>query len=333
MRVFTLDDGQGTRLQLSDWGASLLSCQVLAGDGLPREVLLGHQQLADYPREPGYLGAVVGRYANRIAGGQFELDGKTHALAANEGANQLHGGPVGFDKRSWDLVHLDAQRVVLELVSADGDQGYPGRLTAQVTYAIETPGVISMQFEATTTAACPVNLSSHAYFNLDREHTDCRQHRIALRASRYLPVDAALIPNGPLADVGGTAFDLRHGRAIAQHGFDHTDLQATHGYDHCFVLDPLGDDEPAATVWSSDGLLRLSLHTDYPALQLYTGHFLPRTRDREGQPYAAHAGFALEAQRLPDGPNHPEWPTPPCVLRPGETYRHHTTLRFDAAKS
>ena len=333
MRVFTLDDGQGTRLQVSDWGASLLSCQVLAGDGQPREVLLGHQDPADYQSEPGYLGAVVGRYANRIGGAQFELDGQRFALAANEGVNQLHGGPVGFDKRSWDLVQLDARHLTLELVSADGDQGFPGQLTAQVTYAIEAPGVIAMRFEATTTAACPVNLSSHAYFNLDREHIDCRQHRIALRASRYLPVDAALIPTGLLADVGATAFDLRLDQGIDQHGFDHADLQASHGYDHCFVLDPLEVGEAAATICASDGLLRLRLHTDYPALQFYTGFFLPRTRDRQGQPFAAHAGFALEAQLLPDAPTHPEWPTPSCLLRPGETYRRHTTLRFDAPKS
>lgn len=319
-RVFTLDDGQGTSLQVGDIGAAWLSCRVPLAGGAPREVLLAPPSAAAVAEEPGYMGVVVGRYANRIGGARFVLDGRVVELTPNEGPNQLHGGPDGFDKRRWTLLHQGDRELTLGLESPDGDQGYPGRLQARVRYAIEAPGVVALGFEATVDAPCPVNLTSHAYFNLDgveaEEGLSIRGHRFALRAAHVLPVDEALIPKGDWARVAGTPFELDGSAALGERRFD-----------HCFILD--GGEAPQAEVCSGDGRLRLRLHTSYPALQLYTGQYLGGTRGRGGRPYPQGAGFALEPQFLPDAPNHPEWPgAGRCMLRPGQRLQASARYEF-----
>lgn len=331
LQVFTLDDGAGMQLQVCNWGARMLSCRVPVGDGAVREVLLGHPRAEDHLHEPGYFGAVIGRYANRIRNAQFALDGRLHTLCANVGPHALHGGLVGFDRRPWRLVSRAPRQLVLQLDSRDGDQGFPGALRARVCYALARAGELSIAFEASSTAACPVSLTSHGYFNLDAEPQDCRAHRLTLHASHYLPVDKDLLPLGHLADVAGTAFDLRHGQVLDHHGFDRGALRTTQGYDHCFVLDPQRAPQRdwVAQLTASDGRLRMQLRTDLPALQVYSGYHLSANRGRDGRPYAPYAGLALEPQMLPDGPNHPGW-ADHCVLRPGQTYRHALTLRFEA---
>jgi aldose 1-epimerase len=321
-RVFTLGDGAGTTLSIGEIGAAWLSCRVPMGDGRSREVLLAPPAPGDVLDEPGYLGVVVGRYANRIANARFTLEGRTYALAPNEGANQLHGGPDGFDKRRWALISHSERELQLALSSPDRDQGYPGNLEARVTYAIEGPGRIALRFAATVDQPCPVNLTSHAYFNLDdadaSDTPSIREHRFGLRASRYLPVDEALIPTGEWAPVDGTRFDLRPLQTLGVQTFD-----------HCFLLD--GGDGPDAEVWSTDRRLRMRLRTSYPGLQFYTGQYLAGTRGRRGTPYPAGAGFALEPQFLPDAPNHPEWPgAARCVLRPGQRLDATMQLEFTA---
>lgn len=329
-QVFSLDDGQGTTLAVSDLGATWLSCRVPCpapgnGDTATREVLLGRPTPAEHVSQGGYVGAVVGRYANRLAGARFSVDGKECRVLPNEGPNQLHGGPDGFDRRLWRCTEQGRRHLVLALHSPDGDQGYPGALDAQVRYAIAAPGCITLDFEARVDRACPVNLTSHAYFNLDGDaepaHT-IAAHRIAIAAAHWLPVDEALIPLGPIASVADSEMgemDLRSPRAIGRQRFD-----------HCYVLD--GGPEPAARVASGDGRLQMTLHTDAPGLQFYGGHFLAGSTDRQGRPYAAGAGFALEPQHWPDGPNHPEWPHEGALLRPGAVFRRHIRLQFDASR-
>ena len=327
--VYHLDDGAGTSLAVGELGAAWLSCRVPMGDGGQREVLLGLPTPESVLNEPGYIGVVVGRYANRIAGARFTLDGREVQLLPNEGPNQLHGGPDGFDRRRWELVRQDARELQLSLKSPDGDQGYPGHLQATVSYAITAPGRIRLGFEATVDAPCPVNLTSHAYFNLDEavagESPSITGHRFALHASRYLPVDEALIPTGEWASVAGTAFALHGAEPLGERRFD-----------HCFILDGErgaegGGRRPDAEVWSSDGRLRMRLRTSYPGLQLYTGQYLAITRGRDGRLYPAGAGFALEPQYLPDAPNHPEWPgASACVLRPGERLQAWAEFDFTA---
>lgn len=317
-RVFTLEDGQGTSLTVGDIGAAWLSCRVPMDDGQTREVLLAPPTPEEAASEPGYLGVVLGRYANRIAGARFALEERTVHLVPNEGINQLHGGPDGFDKRRWTLRHHDARNLQLALESADGDQGYPGNLQACVTYAIDGPGRIRLRFEATVDAPCPVNLTSHAYFNLDGMPRSIAEHRFAIHASHVLPVDEGLIPTGEWACVAGTAFELDGRSPLGERRFD-----------HCFIL--AGGAGPQAEVCSGDGRLRMRLTTSYPALQFYTGQYLAISRGRDGRPYAAGAGFALEPQYLPDGPNHPEWPARYAgLLLPGDRLDATLQLEFIA---
>ncbi len=320
--VFTLKSADGLSIAVTNAGAAWMSCRVPV-NGNEREVLLGYQTSADYLTQPGYLGAVVGRYANRIAGASFELDGQHFALQANEGQHQLHGGAGGFHRKLWEVVSNAEDRLELALRSPDGDQGFPGELIVRAIYRVEPPFTVRVTLEATTSAPTLCNLTSHAYFNLDGDAKDIRCHRLQIAADRYLPVRPDLIPTGEQADVAGTPFDFRAPRRI---GDALQELEgATPGcHDHCWL-------DGSATLQSGDGQLTVELASPAPGLQFYAGEFLPRTPGRDGCPYAKHAGLALEPQALPDSPHHPEWPQKQAVLRPGEIYRQQITYRFTPA--
>ena len=319
-RVFTLRASDGLRIDVTDAGAAWMSCRVPV-NGAEREVLLGYQTPADYLTQPGYLGAVVGRHANRIAGASFDLDGQHFALQPNEGQHQLHGGAGGFHRKLWEVVGHADDRLELALRSPDGDQGFPGELSVRAVYRIEPPLTVTVTIEATTTAPTLCNLTSHAYFNLDGSGS-IANHRLQIAASHYLPVRPDLIPTGEQADVAATPFDFRTPRRIGEALQALALAGATPAcHDHCWL-------DGSATLWSGDAQLGLELHSTAPGLQFYAGEFLPRTPDRQGRPYAAHAGLALEPQALPDSPHHPEWPQQNAVLRPGEVYRRQITYRF-----
>jgi len=329
-QTLTLQNQAGLRIQVMDEGATWLSCVVPLPDGTRRELLLGCADAAAYRAQTAYLGAIVGRYANRIDAARFTLDGHEHRLQANEGVNQLHGGAGGFDRCRWTVAAASAQEAVFTLVSPDGDQGFPGEVHATVRYTLGDDLSLTMAFEASTTRACPVCFTSHAYFNLDGGDPgapDVRGQTLQLRAAHYLPVRDDLIPTGERAPVEGTGFDFRQPRRIGE--FLHHDAQqrASKGYDHCWWL----DDEcaegrlPAAELQSADGRVTMQLSTDLPALQFYSGNYLAGTPARTGV-YGVHGGLALEPQFAPDSPNHPEWPD--CILRPGQVYRRFVRLRF-----
>lgn len=320
--VFTLKAADGLSIAVTDAGAAWMSCLVPV-NGSEREVLLGYQTPADYLTQPGYLGAIVGRYANRIAGAGFELDGRRIQLQANEGEHQLHGGAGGFHRKLWEVVSHSDDRLELALNSPDGDQGFPGELKVRAIYRVEPPLTVSIRLEATTSAPTLCNLSSHAYFNLDGDAADIRNHSLQIEADRYLPVRADLIPTGEQAQVAGTPFDFRMPQRIGE-ALEALKDKVPASHDHCW----LGGN---ATLQSGDAALTLELRSNAPGLQFYAGEFLPRTPDREGRPYAAHAGLALEPQALPDSPHHPEWPQKNAVLRPGDTYRQTLTYRFTPA--
>ena len=330
-RVFTLRNSAGLAIQVMDHGATWVSCQVpLPGDAAPREVLLACDSLASYRRHTGYLGATIGRYANRIGGARFTLDGREVRVVPNEGRNQLHGGPDGFDKRTWALVSHDDRELVLALHSPDGDQGYPGALDATVRYRLDEGLGVRIVLAATVTAPCPVNLTHHAYFNLDGDAPDgdVRAHRLRIAAQQFLPVDAESIPTGQHWPVEGGSFDFRTPRTIGERLLADEQQRLTRGYDHSFWLDADCADArtPAAEVTSGDGRVALALYTRLPGLQFYSGNYLAGTPARRpGTAYGPHAGFALEPQFSPDTPNHPEWPG--CVLRPGERFEQE--LRYD----
>lgn len=326
----TLHNESGMSVTVMDWGATLLSCRVPV-DGRPRETLLGCASPADYLRQSAYLGASVGRYANRIANGKLTRDGQTIMLDVNTPPNQLHGGSQGFDKRRWRTLRQDEQNILYELDSAAGDQGFPGALKVTAHYQLTSDNRLSITYRATVDSPCPVNLTNHAYFNLDAKPEDVRQHRLQVLAESYLPVDSSGIPCAALRSVAGTSFDFREAKRIARDLLSDACQQAVKGYDHAFLLQAEGDlSQPAARLWSGDDQLVMTVYTTAPALQVYSGNYLAGTPARDRGVYEDYAGLALESQFLPDSPNHPEWPQPDCWLKPGETYESITEYHFAA---
>ncbi|MBK6386849.1 MAG: galactose-1-epimerase [Rhodoferax sp.] len=337
-QVFGLANG-GTHIMVTDRGASWLSCELDMGPDSRREILLGHQEPFMYGSQPGYLGAIVGRYANRIAGSRFvDATGQTHVLTPNEGEVQLHGGLDGFDKRDWQVLSRGPSRLVLGLESPAGDQGFPGNLQAQVTYEVALDGAVTIRFDTRVDAVCPVNLSSHGYFNLDgadaqSDFGDVLDHTLWIASKHYLPIDARLIPTGELAPVQGTPFDFSTAQrlrgALAQ---NHPQLSlGGGGLDHCFMLDTAGQAgaRPVAKLCAGDGSLTMTLTTSYPGLQCYSGNYLTGLPGRNGRPLTRHAGLALEPEYFPDSPNHPEWPQASCWQQPGELRSHYMCFAFD----
>jgi len=316
--TLVLGAAPGPVVELWPLGATVHRLEVTGGDGVRRNVVLGHATVEERLGVRTYLGATVGRYANRIAGGRLEIDGATYALVAHDRGNLLHGGGDGFDRRVWDVVDADATTARLRLVSPDGDQGFPGRLVAEIEYAVSATGV-RMTITAETDAPTVCNLTHHGYANLDGDGSgSIDEQRLRVPADSYTPVDDTDIPLGEHASVAGTPFDLRDGPLLA----DVIDL------DHNFVVRGSGM-RTMAVLDSPRTLTRLEIRSDQPGLQVYTGQaFDGSSRSTEGVPYAARAGIALEPQLFPDSPHHPEWPS--AVLRPGETYRHVLEWRFDA---
>jgi aldose 1-epimerase len=323
-QVITVGAEPGPVLRVSPLGARVVSLTVPVGEER-REVTCGVEDEA-FRRTPHFLGATVGRYANRIARGDLPVEGDRHQLATQETGHTLHGGPDGFDQRTWEVLETSADHVVLALDSPDGDQGFPGRVRATVRYDVRPDGLV-VTLGATTDAATYVCLTNHTYFSLGAPGDgDVRDHRLQVLADRFLPVDADLIPTGEVADVVGTPFDLRTltrlGDVVAD---DHPQL--VDGLDHNYVLD--GDATQVRLV-SPTGDLTLELTTDQPGVQVYTGQGLEEVVVPGARPdYPAFAGIALEPQVFPDSPHHPEWPS--GLLRPGEEYRHVTTWRFVTA--
>ncbi|MBX9497686.1 galactose-1-epimerase [Yersinia enterocolitica] len=327
-----LHNKTGMSVTLMDWGATWLSAILPLKGGEKRELLLGCQTPADYLHQAAYLGATVGRYANRIAKAQITVEGEILHLIPNQGENQLHGGPEGFHNRRWKKVTQDEKQVTYQLHSPDGDQGFPGNLTAEVQYLLTEDNRLEIHYQAQVDKTCPVNLTNHAYFNLDGEGRDVRAHRLQLFADRYLPVGSDGIPTGGLESVEKTGMDFRQAKTLARDFLQDRGQQRVKGYDHAYLLHRTcgATESPAAHLWSSDNQAQMSVYTTAPALQLYSGNFLGGTPARNGGTYASYTGVALESEFLPDSPNHPEWPQPDCWLKPGKTYRATTVYHFIA---
>ncbi len=326
VQVVTLGEAPGPVLRVLDLGATVHALEVADADGVRRNVALGHATPEEYLASTAYLGAVVGRYANRIAGGRFSVDGVPVQVGVNDRGNSLHGGPDGFDRRVWQVAGGDAGRVVMRLVSPDGDQGFPGEVVAEATYAVEGDAV-RLDLVARTDAATPVGLTSHAYLNLDGDGGSAMGHRLQVVAERYLPVDATGIPLGHLADVAGTPFDLRAPTVVgdAVRG-DHPQVRDARGIDHAFAVQGEGWRRVASLEAARSGI-GMDLFSDQPALQVYTGNFLDGSAPgTSGRLYRQGDGIALEPEVFPDSPHRPE--LTPCLLRPGETYRAALEWQF-----
>lgn len=312
----------GAEARVLTWGAVLRDLQVPVG-GKPQRVVLGFDRIEDYVSRSPYFGAVPGRYANRIGGARFRLDGEDHRLVANEGRNQLHGGPRGFGKRPWTLVDHGSAHVTLALLSPDGEMGYPGRLLATCRYTLLEPATLRIELEATADRPTPVNLTTHSYYNLDGAVDVCAHH-LRIAADFYTPVGGEKIPTGEIRAVANTDFDFTTLRPIGASQL----LRCRTSFDINYVLrGGDGDLLHTATLASRANGLSMELWTTEPGLQLYDGHMLSiPVPGLGGASYGPRAGLCLEPQRFPDGPNKRHFP--PCILQPGEVSRQVSEIRF-----
>ena len=338
--TITLSNAKGVSARILTYGATLQSLMLPDRKGKLADVVLGHDKVSEYEAVQDFFGVTVGRFANRIAKGKFTLDGVTYTLPLNNGANTLHGGGQGFDRKNWRVVSVESGKsasVTMELVSPDGDMGYPGEMTARVTYALSDAGALTITMYATTTKPTIVHMTNHALFNM-AGHCAARgamADLLTIPASRYTPVDQTLIPTGELAPVAGTPFDFRKAKALSDGLRNASDAQILigRGFDHNWVLDKGQTAEAAFIARVEDpasGRAMEVLSTE-PGLQMYTGNFIDGTNvGKGGCLYRMGDGYVLEPQKFPDTPNQPKFGS--ARLNPGETYRHVMVLRLGKAK-
>jgi aldose 1-epimerase len=334
--LYTLTNSHGVQIRAMNYGGIILSIRVPDRKGQLADVVLGHDILEGYIPNPPYIGAIIGRYGNRIANGTFTLDGKTYTLPKNDGPNTLHGGIYKtFDRVVWDGEPLkDRTGVAFSYLSHDGDDGFPGKLKVKVTYTLTDGNALLIDYEATTDKATPINLTQHSYFNLAGEgNGDILNHEIMINADRFTPVDKNLIPTGELRPVKGTPLDFTKPTKIGARIDDNYDqLALAHGYDHNFVLNNKPNQNGlklAARVHEPTSGRTLEVWTTQPGVQFYTGNFLDGTvTGKQGHVYKRRYAFCLETQHFPDSPNHPDFPT--TILKPEETFHQETMFKFEA---
>jgi aldose 1-epimerase len=334
--LYTLTNSHGVEVRAMNYGGIILSIRVPDRKGEFADVVLGHDTLEGYIPNPPYIGAIIGRYANRIANGTFTLDGKTYTLPKNNGPNTLHGGiSKTFDRVVWDGEPLKAPPgVAFTYLSHDGDDGFPGNVKVKVTYTLTDGNTLLIDYEATTDKATPINLTQHSYFNLAGEgNGDILNHEIMINADRFTPVDKNLIPTGELRSVKGTPLDFTKPTRIgARIDDNYEQLVFAGGYDHNFVINSKPDqngEKLAARVHEPTSGRILEVWTTQPGVQFYTGNSLDGSvTGKHGHVYKRRYAFCLETQHFPDSPNHPNFPS--TILRPGETYHEKTVFKFDA---
>jgi len=330
IQLYTLTNKKGMEADIATYGGTVIRLLVPDRDGKLGDVALGFGTIKPYFTTTTFFGALIGRYANRIANGRFSLDGKTYQLEKNNAPNTLHGGPKGFDKRLWtaEVLSQDPPTVRFSRLSPDGEENFPGNLKVAVTYTLTERDELRIEYSAVTDKPTVVNLTSHIYFNLaGAGNGDILGHQIKLHASRFTPVNATLIPTGKIQDVAGTPMDLRKwtviGSQIAAVGGKPV------GYDHNYVLDRCPVVRPclAAEVWDAKSGRLMKVYTDQPGIQFYTGNFLDGTaKGKLGKIYHQHDAFCLETQHFPDSPNHANFPS--TVLRPGQVFKSTTIYKF-----
>lgn len=324
-QLFTIRNSNGMEVKITNYGGTVTSIVVPDNQGELENVVLGFDNLDDYLSGHPFFGSLIGRYANRIAGGVFELDGQQYTLATNNGENHLHGGEQGFDKVLWDAQINSDSSLELTYLSEDGEEGYPGNLQARVTYSLSEENELVIDYEANADQATPVNLTNHSYFNLSgNTSTDILDHILFIDADRYTPVDEGLIPTGELRPVEGTPFDFTEPFRIGERI-----EQVEGGYDHNFVLSEMPVETPrlVATLREPESGRKMEVYTTEPGVQLYTGNFLDGSiTDGSGNTLEQHAGLCLETQHFPNSPNESSFPS--TILREDETYQTTTIYKF-----
>jgi len=331
VKLFTLKNKDGATVTITNYGGRVVSLLVPDKDNKLVDVVLGYDSIGAYRKkgEP-FFGALIGRYGNRIGKGKFKLDGKDYQLQLNDGTNTLHGGTDGFYSKVWNAKQINGQTLELTYVSNDGEAGYPGKLDVKVTYSLSDDNALKIDYVATTDKATVVNLTNHAYFNLNGEgNKTILDHELTIAADSITPVDSTLIPTGKLLAVAGTAFDFTKAKTIGK-SIDEKDEQLAFGkgYDHNFALKKHDDKTPVATVKSTVTGIKMDIYTSEPGLQFYSGNFLTGADQdgKGGKSYPHRSAICLETQHFPDAPNHANFAS--TVLKPGETYQTSTTYKF-----
>ncbi|WP_460975018.1 aldose epimerase family protein [Spirosoma knui] len=330
--IYTLRNEAGMEAKITNYGGILVSLTAPDKNGTFEDVTLGFDSLATYEKGSPFFGALVGRYGNRIAKGKFTLDGKEYTLATNNMGNHLHGGLKGFDKVLWTATPVEGNEPALKLAytAKDGEEGYPGNLSVEVTYTLQKDNALKIDYKATTDKPTVVNLTNHSYFNLTAGKSDILGHELTINADRFVPVNETLIPTGELKPVAGTPFDFTKSAVVGARINDSTDTQIKYGlgYDHCWVFtDNSNKLKQGATVYEPTSGRMMEVLTTEPAVQFYTGNFLDGTLTGKGNVvYKKRTGLCLETEHYPDSPNQPKFPT--TTLKPGETYQTTTVYKF-----
>jgi aldose 1-epimerase len=332
VHLYTLTNSNGMQVAITNYGARIVSILAPDRNGMMADVVLGFDNLPDYVKYNTYFGALVGRYANRIGGAKFTLDGKVYHLPVNNGPNSLHGGIKGFDKRFWtaEEVQGDEPSLAMTYPSKDGEEGYPGNLQAKVDYTLTKDNSLKIEYSATTDKDTVINLTNHSYFNLAGEgNGDILKQVLMINSSKITPVDANQIPTGKIMDVTGTPFDFRKPTPIgARINEDNPQLKIGKGYDINYIIDRKGPGlELAARAYDPESGRDLEVYTTEPGVQFYSGNFLDGSvHGKGGKAYASRSAFCLETQHYPDSPNHPDFPT--TELKPGQTFNQVTVFKF-----
>jgi len=330
VHLYTLKNKNGMKALVTNFGGRLVSLYVPDKNNKLIDVVQGFSAVEGYQKstEP-YFGATIGRYGNRIAKGKFTLDGKLYTLYLNNGPNTLHGGKKGFQDVMWDAVQPDSSSIQLSYLSKDMEEGFPGNLKVKVIYTLTDDNALKINYQATTDKNTVVNLTNHAFFNLNGENSGTiLNHIVQIKADRYIPIDSTFIPIGKLENVAGTPFDFRKGVSIGSRiNIDNVQLHNGKGYDHNFVLNPHNNQTPVASVIGDKSGITMEVFTDQPGLQFYSGNFmLAKNTMKGGHKDEFRTAFAMETQHFPDSPNQPMFPS--TVLKPGSVYQSTSVYKF-----
>jgi aldose 1-epimerase len=332
--LYTLKNKHGMVVQITNFGAKIVSIYVPDSKGNFADIVLGYESIEQYIKGNPYFGAICGRYANRIANGKFVIDGITYKLPVNNGPNSLHGGPEGFNNQVFDTKGIisitDGEKVEMEYKSEDGEMGYPGTVIFKVTYSVTNSNELRLNYEATTDKVTHVNIASHSFFNLSGEgNGDILNHELTLNADKFTPVSEVLIPTGELKSVEGTPMDFRKPEIIGKRiDYNFDQLSFGKGYDHNWVINrnKPGELTLAAICYDPKSQRIMEVHTTQPGVQLYTGNWLDGNKGKGGKSYQRRSALCLETQNFPDSPNKPGFPS--TLLHPGESYKHTCLHKF-----
>ena len=335
VNLYTLKNKNGMEVCITNFGGRIVSVMVPDKNGNMKDVVLGFDSIADYVNIPSDFGASIGRYANRIKDGKIVIDGDTIQLPQNNFGHCLHGGPKGWQYQVYEAKQIDGTKLELVRQSPDGDENFPGNVTAKVTYTLTDDNSIDISYEATTDKKTVINMTNHSYFNLSGDaQKPITDHLLYVNADKFTPVDSTFMTTGEILDVKGTPMDITVAKTVGQDidKYEYDQLKNGNGYDHNWVLNTNGDiKQVAARLTSPVSGITLEVYTDEPGIQVYSGNFLDGTvKGKKSIVYNQRAAICLETQHYPDSPNKPEWPS--VLLEPGKTYRSHCIFKFTVNK-